>query len=843
MFTAVLGLLGGFATPVALSTGVDRPLGLFSYLLLLNLGLAAVALQRRWHPLVMLAVACTFLLEVGWFFRFMTPEKMVIGLGAFRCSGSSSCSCRSWRAGTTTARCVGGRAGGAGPVPVRPVHRIASRASLASGRCSSGTWPCWTRRSRPSRSCAAASRCCSAGALATALMLPLWAIPGLDRETLWGPTLAAIAIAVLLNAPPRLASLLGRGDEERGKGLAAAGVIGTAGPRLVRDGAGQKGLGDRRGPVPGVAVGAGGAPDRTQPDGPLGGRRGRGRRGRRPARAVLVLPPSGAGRRAARPGTGAAPGRRAVDGGRAAIAPCGRNARGRRRRAARGRRRAHGPVRVPRHSRARPRARCRCSRRWPSRSCSSLHAMWRRGWADRRAARARGRRPFTSRCWQVAYFQPADVSFVLPAYAGVRPRVPGDAVRAHGARAGATARCCGPRPRWRCRRSSCPIHRRSCAVWGKGWIGALPVAMAAVSVVALALVARRFPSASDAVANGRCGCATSRSSRRWRSASWRWPIPLQLDRQWITVGWALLAAAVCWLFGRLPHPGLKYVALALFAAVGVRLLANDEVLPLPGARTADRELAALHVRRAGAVRVRRRLAACGAPRRRAATSPRSTGCPGDRSLAPVVLAARAAARLRADQRRDLRLLLGGAVRRDRRSSAQLARDLTMSVAWGLYAVVLLRHRHLAADEGAALSRARLPAAHDRQGVPLRLSASSTGSTASSRSSASAVSLILVSLLYQRFVVRQGGRRDDPRGRRPGCWRPPASAASAADLDATRAAWRYRRDVAGRPARRLRRARGPARAARARGARTCATCASWPRTARTSPTSSTGAASA
>ena len=28
MFTAVLGLLGGFATPVALSTGVDRPVGL-----------------------------------------------------------------------------------------------------------------------------------------------------------------------------------------------------------------------------------------------------------------------------------------------------------------------------------------------------------------------------------------------------------------------------------------------------------------------------------------------------------------------------------------------------------------------------------------------------------------------------------------------------------------------------------------------------------------------------------------------------------------------------------------------------------------------------------------------
>ena len=48
-------------------------------------------------------------------------------------------------------------------------------------------------------------------------------------------------------------------------------------------------------------------------------------------------------------------------------------------------------------------------------------------------------------------------------------------------------------------------------------------------------------------------------------------IPLQLDRQWITIGWALEAAAVWWLFGRLPHPGLKYLGLLLFA--GCRMCA------------------------------------------------------------------------------------------------------------------------------------------------------------------------------------------------------------------------------------------------------------------------------
>jgi uncharacterized membrane protein len=56
-------------------------------------------------------------------------------------------------------------------------------------------------------------------------------------------------------------------------------------------------------------------------------------------------------------------------------------------------------------------------------------------------------------------------------------------------------------------------------------------------------------------------------------------IPLQLDRQWITVAWALEAAAVWWLYGQLPHPGLRLFGALLFASVGARLLLNwDNVL-------------------------------------------------------------------------------------------------------------------------------------------------------------------------------------------------------------------------------------------------------------------------
>jgi uncharacterized membrane protein len=54
-------------------------------------------------------------------------------------------------------------------------------------------------------------------------------------------------------------------------------------------------------------------------------------------------------------------------------------------------------------------------------------------------------------------------------------------------------------------------------------------------------------------------------------------IPLQLDHQWITIGWALEAAALAWLYGRVPHRGLLIAAASLFAVVFVRLVLNPSV--------------------------------------------------------------------------------------------------------------------------------------------------------------------------------------------------------------------------------------------------------------------------
>jgi uncharacterized membrane protein len=55
-------------------------------------------------------------------------------------------------------------------------------------------------------------------------------------------------------------------------------------------------------------------------------------------------------------------------------------------------------------------------------------------------------------------------------------------------------------------------------------------------------------------------------------------IPLQLDREWITLGWALLGVALAWLFGRVPHKGLLLWAWGLFTTVFIRLTLNSAVL-------------------------------------------------------------------------------------------------------------------------------------------------------------------------------------------------------------------------------------------------------------------------
>jgi len=54
--------------------------------------------------------------------------------------------------------------------------------------------------------------------------------------------------------------------------------------------------------------------------------------------------------------------------------------------------------------------------------------------------------------------------------------------------------------------------------------------------------------------------------------------PIQFDRQWITIGWALEGTALLWLFHRVPHPGLRVVGVALLVAGFARLALNPWVI-------------------------------------------------------------------------------------------------------------------------------------------------------------------------------------------------------------------------------------------------------------------------
>ncbi len=62
----VLGLVGGFVTPPLLTESPDNPLRLFSYVALLNAGIAAVAMRKRWDYLFVLAAIGSVLMEISW---------------------------------------------------------------------------------------------------------------------------------------------------------------------------------------------------------------------------------------------------------------------------------------------------------------------------------------------------------------------------------------------------------------------------------------------------------------------------------------------------------------------------------------------------------------------------------------------------------------------------------------------------------------------------------------------------------------------------------------------------------------------------------------------------------
>jgi uncharacterized membrane protein len=73
---AILGLVGGFLTPLLLATGVDNEIGLFAYIALLDAGVLAVAYFKRWRSLDFLSFVGTVGITLGWAVKFFEPEKV-----------------------------------------------------------------------------------------------------------------------------------------------------------------------------------------------------------------------------------------------------------------------------------------------------------------------------------------------------------------------------------------------------------------------------------------------------------------------------------------------------------------------------------------------------------------------------------------------------------------------------------------------------------------------------------------------------------------------------------------------------------------------------------------------
>jgi uncharacterized membrane protein len=73
---AVLGLVGGFLTPLLLSTGQDNQVALFTYVSLLDAGVLAVAYFKRWRVLDFLSFAATTVMTLGWAFRYYDKGKL-----------------------------------------------------------------------------------------------------------------------------------------------------------------------------------------------------------------------------------------------------------------------------------------------------------------------------------------------------------------------------------------------------------------------------------------------------------------------------------------------------------------------------------------------------------------------------------------------------------------------------------------------------------------------------------------------------------------------------------------------------------------------------------------------
>ena len=73
---AVFAFVGGFVTPVLLSTGQNREVELFTYVCVLDLGTLVLVHLRPWRRLLVVTFIGTLILFIGWYEQFYTRELL-----------------------------------------------------------------------------------------------------------------------------------------------------------------------------------------------------------------------------------------------------------------------------------------------------------------------------------------------------------------------------------------------------------------------------------------------------------------------------------------------------------------------------------------------------------------------------------------------------------------------------------------------------------------------------------------------------------------------------------------------------------------------------------------------
>ncbi|MBS0444398.1 MAG: DUF2339 domain-containing protein [Proteobacteria bacterium] len=78
---AVIGALGAFAAPLLVSTGGGSHIALFSYYLLIDLGIAAVAWHKTWRSLNLVGFVATFVIGTAWGVLQYSPDHYASSQG------------------------------------------------------------------------------------------------------------------------------------------------------------------------------------------------------------------------------------------------------------------------------------------------------------------------------------------------------------------------------------------------------------------------------------------------------------------------------------------------------------------------------------------------------------------------------------------------------------------------------------------------------------------------------------------------------------------------------------------------------------------------------------------